>query len=103
MKKVWEAGMILLALTGFWGMIYPDLCFTQDVCGIVCEDTAAEDGKEIIRPEDEEKNGKDIFTQLCEAKSGQIRVRFRLFDEKSEDRMESKGKEDVGKKERGTS
>ena len=39
MKKIWETGIILFSALGFWGMIYPDLCFTEDVCAIVCEST----------------------------------------------------------------
>lgn len=39
MKKIWETGIILFSALGFWGMIYPDLCFTEDVCAIVWEST----------------------------------------------------------------
>lgn len=129
MKKVWETGMLLLAVAGFWGMIYPDLCFTQDVCRIVYEETAvtkadaaaatdtaeerteAADGVEAAAGTAAEpdgigiksekchgEGGTDMFTQICEAKPEQLRIKFRLF----EDKTNSKGKENVGKKEQGT-
>ena len=34
MKKLWETGILLFAVAGFWGMIYPDLCFISDVCHV---------------------------------------------------------------------
>ena len=34
MKKLWETGILLFAVMGFWGMIYPDLCFISDVCHV---------------------------------------------------------------------
>ena len=46
MRKMWETGIILFAAMGFWGMIYPDLCFTEDVCSVVCEET--EDRKSVV-------------------------------------------------------
>lgn len=111
--KIWEAGVILLALAGFWGMLYPDLCFTEDVCRVVYADstggTAAENkdgdptGKEADTasgPRGKEKET-DLFTGLCEAEPGQVRIKFRLLEDKKE-RKESKGKENVGKKERST-
>ncbi len=69
MKKLWETGIILFASMGFWGMIYPDLCFTQDVCINVTE----------TDKESEEYEG-DIFTQICEASPEQIRLKSKLLD-----------------------
>ncbi len=49
MKKIFETGMLLFATMGFWGMIYPDLCFTEEVCEVyiieddtLCVDANAE-------------------------------------------------------------
>lgn len=77
MKKIWETGIILFAVMGFWGMIYPDLCFTQDVCRTVYEDTYGEAEENIAESGQEEK---DMFTKICEADAGQIRVKSKLFD-----------------------
>lgn len=94
MKRLFETGMIIFAVLGFWGMIYPDLCFTQDVCRVVYEhnresgeeaDTARTPG--IAAGND----GKDIFTRICEAEPEQIRVESRILDF-----LESKGKSNVG-------
>lgn len=63
MKKKWETVIILFAACGFWGMIYPDLCFTQDTCKAVYAD--------------EEK---DIFTLICEADEEQIEVKSEFLD-----------------------
>lgn len=95
-------------------MIYPDLCFTEDVCAIVWESTEnninaseAEDGGGSIWPGTDEKmdgsqmaetnsqsggagqfemfdagsaKGKDMFTGLCEAKPGQIKLKSRFLE-----------------------
>ena len=79
MKKIWETGIILFATMGFWGMIYPDLCFTQDVC-------------QIVEEECEEQYEKDMFTLLCETDSDRIRVKSKLLETL---KRESKGKENV--------
>ncbi len=89
MKKVWETGVILFAAMGFWGMIYPDLCFTQDVCRVVYVDTygnvqdavKAEDAGSIGNAEDtEDLSEQDMFTRLSNAKPGQIRVKSAFID-----------------------
>lgn len=95
MKKIWETGVILFAAMGFWGMIYPDLCFTQDVCRVVYVDTYG-NVQDAVRPEDagsagnaedignteaaEDWPGQDVFTQLSNAKPGQIRVKSAFID-----------------------
>jgi hypothetical protein len=116
MKKIWETGVILFAAMGFWGMIYPDLCFTQDICRVVYVDTYG-DMQDIGKSEDEgsaegignaqstgnvqvignaqstgdaqytgniesieDLSGQDMYTQLSNAKPGQIRVKSAFFD-----------------------
>ncbi|TCL61119.1 hypothetical protein EDD76_101216 [Kineothrix alysoides] len=104
MKKIWETGVILFAAMGFWGMIYPDLCFTQDVCRVVYVDTYG-NMQDIGKLEDaesaegignaqstgdaqstenvesiEDLSGQDMYTQLSNAKPGQIRVKSAFFD-----------------------
>ena len=94
MKKLWETGIILFASMGFWGMIYPDLCFTQDVCINVAE-----------TDKESEEYESDIYTQICEASPEQIRIKSKLLDflfdeevivndntEESNDKVKSKGK-----------
>lgn len=66
--KIWETGIILFAAMGFWGMIYPDLCFTQNVC-------VSTNGN---------INDRDMFTQICEADSDQLVVKSRFLERFSE-------------------
>lgn len=110
MRKIWETGIILFAAMGFWGMIYPDLCFTEDVCSVVCEETeGAEEGYEMEADgngtaagggEDGVNNNgdraganggggeadgrvnaeKDIFTRICSAESEQIRIKSKFLE-----------------------
>ncbi|NLL78150.1 MAG: hypothetical protein GX235_13085 [Clostridiales bacterium] len=86
MKKIWETGIILFAVMGFWGMIYPDLCFTEDVCRIVYEDTYGK-AEEIEKVEDFEKkeekksqSGADMFTQVCRAEPEQVRIKSAFLE-----------------------
>lgn len=84
MRKKLETGIILFAAMGFWGMIYPDLCFTQDVCAVYTyEDEAEQKDREIAYA--------DIFTRICEAEPEQIRVKSKFM----EFITESKGKDNV--------
>lgn len=40
MKRVCETAAILIAIIGWWGFVYPDLCLTEDTCE-VCEEEDA--------------------------------------------------------------
>lgn len=96
MKKIFETGMLLFAMMGFWGMIYPDLCFTEDVCEISIEeeatlyvekkathneDKALCDAKtDVEDTEESDMPLTDIFTRLCMAEPGQIRVKSRFVE-----------------------
>lgn len=94
MKKLWETGIILFSVWGFWGMIYPDLCFTEDVCKIVADDTM--DGALDDRADDVSEDipagvlKEDIFTGLSGAKPEQIRMKSRILEKL---KSESKGKD----------
>ncbi len=33
MRKIYETAVILIGTLGWWGFVYPELCFTEDVCG----------------------------------------------------------------------
>lgn len=59
MKKIWETGIILFSALGFWGMIYPDLCFTEDVCAIVWESTESAEGAEKTQSTEKTKSVED--------------------------------------------
>lgn len=86
MRKFLETGILLFAVAGFWGMIYPDLCFISDVCGIeyvyedTCEQVAGEDSGERQSSQGEELWEPDIYTRICEAKPEQIKVKSRLLE-----------------------
>lgn len=77
MRKILETGIILFSVMGFWGMIYPDLCFTKEICEAVLEETEGDDnGKDSVMNMEE----KDIFTRLCEAESGQIKLKSKFLE-----------------------
>lgn len=86
MKKIIETGMILFAAWGFWGMIYPDLCFVEDVCAVYITE-----GEEAQVQIDDMTMSPDIFTRLCMAEPEQIRVKSRLMEVLTE----SKGSSNV--------
>ena len=85
MKKIFETGVILFAAMGFWGMIYPDLCFVEDVCMEYCiaeadiytEDCMAEETAEVV---DSDLLQEDIFTRLCMAQPEQIQVKSKFLE-----------------------
>ena len=85
MKKIWEIGIILFSVWGFWGMIYPDLCFTEDVCEIVADGSGIQnnignDSGAGISGGNPEDGGMDIFTGLCGAGPGRIRMKSRILE-----------------------
>lgn len=71
-------------------MIYPDLCFTEDVCKIVADDTM--DGIRDDMAEDMPAGvlKEDVFTGLSGAKPEQIRMKSRILEKL---KSESKGKD----------
>lgn len=96
MKKILETGIILFAMFGFWGMIYPDLCFTEEICRIIICDEE--------NPEDAERSAlqKDIYTRICEAQPDEIVIKSKLLDafeigtgKNGASEKESKGKSNV--------
>lgn len=96
MKKIWENSVILFATMGFWGMIYPDLCFTEDVCVVAYAENAETDAEtpqkanavKNAKPEAGKNKGAtadevpqtDIFTLLCEADPEQIKIKSKWLD-----------------------
>ncbi len=56
MKKILETTAIVFAMMGFWGMIYPDLCFTEDIC--------VPAAVYVLSEEEEQKNGKKAYANL---------------------------------------
>lgn len=115
MRKIWETGIILFSAMGFWGMIYPDLCFTEDVCGVVWEEAEEAEGEsgtgtggsatgkdpggdkdgtrsgqdaEIARGDMDEESARgsitgtkgDMFTRICSAEPGQIRIKSKFLE-----------------------
>lgn len=112
MRKILETGIILFSAMGFWGMIYPDLCFTEDVCEVVWEEEEDAEGESGIgegacgdkagtknsRPKAGTKGGiigtgasgsvtgtdtnnsGDMFTRICLAEPGQIRIKSKFLE-----------------------
>ena len=90
MKKLWETGILLFAAAGFWGMIYPDLCFTEDVCKIVADDTMDGTRDDISDDIPAGVLKEDVYTGLSCAKPEQIRMKSRILEKL---KSESKGKD----------
>lgn len=86
MKKIWETAVILFAAMSFWGMLYPDLCFTGDVCVVMEMETDEDD----VTPTDaNNQKQKAVWgdsrqtasnSDIYQAEPGQIRIRSRLLE-----------------------
>lgn len=72
--------MLLLAVMGFWGMIYPDLCFVEDVCMVYITEEAEECTDTLPA---------DMFTRLCAADPAQIQVKSKLIEVITERKADS--------------
>ena len=74
MKKIFETGMLLFAMMGFWGMIYPDLCFTEEVCEVyimeddtLCPDANAERADVNVKSVDANVKSMDANAERADA------------------------------------
>lgn len=92
MKKIWETGILLFAMWGFWGMIYPDLCFTEDVCTVIIEGESVEESLN-----EEQPSGEPQVSGIYTAQPRQIKIKSRLLEllEEKVLKEESKGKSNV--------
>lgn len=104
MKKIWETGILLFAMWGFWGMIYPDLCFTEDVCTVIIEGESVEESLNEEQPSGEpqvsseqQPSGEPQVSGIYTAQPGQIKIKSRLLEllEEKVLKEESKGKSNV--------
>lgn len=103
MKKIFETAIILFATFGFWGMIYPDLCFTEEVCRVISYDNTGVTKEGYSDDEGNTDTGKrDIHTGICKAQPNEIVIKSRLLDALGIDtdkadasEKESKGKSNV--------
>ena len=86
MKKIWETAVILFAAMSFWGMLYPDLCFTGDVCVVMEMETDEDD---VTPTDSNNQKQKAVWgdsrqtasnSDIYEAEPGQIRIRSRLLE-----------------------
>lgn len=71
-------------------MIYPDLCFTEDVCKIVADDTMDGTRDDISDDIPAGVLKEDVYTGLSCAKPEQIRMKSRILEKL---KSESKGKD----------
>lgn len=105
MKKIFETAIILFATFGFWGMIYPDLCFTDEVCRTFRYDETDmaginqdEDTYENIEY-DEMLTEEDAFAGIWEAHPDKIVIKSKLLDawDNYMNRTNASAKESKGK------
>ena len=64
MKRLWETGLLLFAVAGFWGMVYPDLCFVSDVCRV--KEVQMDDGGLAAPGDGESMSGEKMAAQTLE-------------------------------------
>lgn len=96
MKKFLETTVIVFAMMCFWGMIYPDLCFTEDICVPVTDVVLQEEGSWTGTGDD-----RDLFREagIRDQRPGvleagrKIRVKSRLAEWLAGEQEEGCGKE----------
>ena len=84
MEKYLRAGILLLTITMFWGIIYPQYALTEDMYRIV--------GEEQGRGRDCAADYRNIMT----AKRGEVEIRF-AFLEKIEELLGEREKDGHGR------
>ena len=65
---------VTVAMIGFLGFLYPELCITEDTCRVVY---VTEDGKEEEIPVEE---GSELYYQLLSAEPEEIKMKSRLLE-----------------------
>lgn len=66
-----KKGLWLLAALGWWGVLFPELSLTRDVCRVVRSDD--------MQPE-EELSQTEIYYRLLSAEPEQIKIKSRLLE-----------------------
>ena len=62
------------AVIGFLGLLYPELCITEDTCRVVY---VTEDGREEVVSV---KEGSELYYQLLSAEPEEIKIKSRLLE-----------------------
>ena len=75
-RKLLGTALVLAAVAGWWGVLYPQLSLNQDTYRIVSEDGTVQDGDTKA----EWENSDTIYMEILNAESGRVRFRSRLFD-----------------------
>lgn len=75
MKKDIRILLFVCAALGWWGFLYPELAMTPDTYRVV-----EQDGMTRTEIEKKESSGNDIYWEVLNADSSQIRFRSKLFD-----------------------
>lgn len=80
-KSKLRLAAVICAALGWWGILYPELTLTSDTYRVICEDEQqySEDGGFISGQNQENHGMTDDYRELLRAKSGQIRIRSRLY------------------------
>lgn len=71
---------VACAALGWWGILYPELTLTSDTYKVVYEEEQSEEGSVFSDGQRQENSGiTEGYQGLLKAKSGQIRIRSRLY------------------------
>lgn len=73
-------GLVLVAVMGWWGVLYPQLSLNRDTYRIVSEDGTVQSSKDVV----EWENGDTVYMEILNAESGRVRFRSKLWDCASE-------------------
>lgn len=76
MRKIYETAVILIGTLGWWGFVYPELCFTEETCGQESDagqletDEMARIGTADQVGEGQREAGNIVFWEADQAKPG---------------------------------
>ena len=74
------SGLVLMAVMGWWGVLYPQLSLNHDTYRIVSEDGTVQSSEDVV----EWENGDTVYMEILNAESGKVRLRSKLWDCASE-------------------
>lgn len=64
---------VTVAMIGFLGFLYPELCINKDTCRVI---RVSEEGEEVLSLEE----GSTLYYQLLSAEPGEIKMRSRFME-----------------------
>lgn len=72
MKNNGNIGLLIMITVGWWGLMYPEYCLSENVVEMVCDITAEESREEISEEE--------LLQNLLRAQPEEIVIKSRLYE-----------------------